>query len=224
MFRHQLEVDKNIEKAVVEGTKIYGEFKQAPVDMDARQRPDGSYPKYEKKFVTTLPPMALSDPSLDHQLREQLKRDYKASEPADNTFFLLLTYLLITVGLFAGLWVLFRKARDSFFTGGLTGGVCQERRPTLRRAATSRLRSPKWRASKALRMSCREVVEFLRNPAKFQRLGARVPKGILLMGPPGHRQDAPGTRRGRRGRCAVLFDQWLRVHSDVRRRGRRPRS
>ena len=30
-----------------------------------------------------------------------------------------------------------------------------------------------------------EVVEFLRNPAKFQRLGARVPKGILLMGPPG---------------------------------------
>ena len=30
-----------------------------------------------------------------------------------------------------------------------------------------------------------EIVEFLRNPAKFQRLGARVPKGILLMGPPG---------------------------------------
>ncbi len=30
-----------------------------------------------------------------------------------------------------------------------------------------------------------EVVEFLKNPEKFQRLGARVPKGILLMGPPG---------------------------------------
>jgi cell division protease FtsH len=30
-----------------------------------------------------------------------------------------------------------------------------------------------------------EVVEFLKNPKKYGRLGARVPKGILLVGPPG---------------------------------------
>ncbi len=30
-----------------------------------------------------------------------------------------------------------------------------------------------------------EVVEFLRNPKRFEKLGARVPKGILLYGPPG---------------------------------------
>src|SRR4051794_11712452 len=30
-----------------------------------------------------------------------------------------------------------------------------------------------------------EVVEFLRSPERFERLGARVPKGILLYGPPG---------------------------------------
>src|SRR5919199_4579952 len=31
----------------------------------------------------------------------------------------------------------------------------------------------------------REVVEFLREPTRFRRLGARVPKGLLLYGPPG---------------------------------------
>ena len=30
-----------------------------------------------------------------------------------------------------------------------------------------------------------EIVEFLRNPQKFTELGARIPKGVLLVGPPG---------------------------------------
>ena len=30
-----------------------------------------------------------------------------------------------------------------------------------------------------------EVVEFLKNPKRFSELGARIPKGVLLMGPPG---------------------------------------
>ena len=30
-----------------------------------------------------------------------------------------------------------------------------------------------------------EIVEFLKNPAKFQRLGGKIPKGCLLVGPPG---------------------------------------
>ncbi|HUU43107.1 MAG TPA: ATP-dependent metallopeptidase FtsH/Yme1/Tma family protein, partial [Planctomycetota bacterium] len=32
---------------------------------------------------------------------------------------------------------------------------------------------------------CREIIEFLRNPDKFQRLGGRMPRGVLLVGPPG---------------------------------------
>ncbi len=31
----------------------------------------------------------------------------------------------------------------------------------------------------------REIVEFLKNPAKYNELGARIPKGVLLVGPPG---------------------------------------
>jgi cell division protease FtsH len=31
----------------------------------------------------------------------------------------------------------------------------------------------------------KEIVDFLRNPKKYQRLGGRIPKGVLLLGPPG---------------------------------------
>src|SRR5438105_8344253 len=36
-----------------------------------------------------------------------------------------------------------------------------------------------------VRAELMEVVDFLRHPKRFERLGARVPKGILLYGPPG---------------------------------------
>lgn len=31
----------------------------------------------------------------------------------------------------------------------------------------------------------KEIIEFLKDPAKFQRLGGKIPKGVLLLGPPG---------------------------------------
>ncbi len=32
---------------------------------------------------------------------------------------------------------------------------------------------------------CQEIIEFLKDPKKYQRLGGRIPKGVLLMGAPG---------------------------------------
>lgn len=32
---------------------------------------------------------------------------------------------------------------------------------------------------------CQEIIEFLKNPARFSRLGGRIPRGVLLVGPPG---------------------------------------
>src|ERR1041385_4755899 len=35
------------------------------------------------------------------------------------------------------------------------------------------------------KVELQEIIEFLREPAKFQRLGGKIPRGVLLLGPPG---------------------------------------
>jgi cell division protease FtsH len=184
-FRQQLEKDKNIASVNIEGSKVYGEFKKAPVDPNAERDSSGNFPLLNEKFVTVLPPMAIEDQELNRLLLERLKPEkYKASEPPDNTFTVLFVYVLVLAALFFGLWFLFRRARESFFAGGLTGGFSKS---GARRydAGPKPITFADVAGLEGVKHDLQEVVDFLRNPAKFQRLGARIPKGILLMGPPG---------------------------------------
>ena len=55
-----------------------------------------------------------------------------------------------------------------------------------------------------VKQELRESIEFLKDSSKYVKIGAKVPKGVLLDRPPGHRKDAPGPRNRRRGRGALL--------------------
>jgi len=63
-----------------------------------------------------------------------------------------------------------------------------------------------------------EIVNFLKAPNTYGRLGGRAPKGVLLVGSAGDRQDAARPRRRRRSGGAVLLDLRRRIRRDVCRR------
>ena len=52
-----------------------------------------------------------------------------------------------------------------------------------------------------------EVVEFLKTPDKFQKLGGRIPKGRASRRTAGDRQNAPGKSRGGRGEGSFFQHQ-----------------
>ncbi len=64
-----------------------------------------------------------------------------------------------------------------------------------------------------------------RSPRSSRSLGGKIPKGVLLVGAPGHRQDPAGQGHRRRSQRALLLHLRLGLRRDVRRRRRlaRPR-
>jgi len=183
VFRKQLAED-NVANATVQGNILRGEFKEAPEDPESKPGDDGKREKLHKKFRTTLPIGEVLDTPLDEQLLAQLGDDYQVKPPTDNTGLLLGVYLLVTLLLFAGVWFMFRRARDQVMGGGLMGSF--NKSPARRYEAGGQPITFKDVAGlEGVKHDLEEVVEFLKNPEKFQRLGGRVPKGILLMGPPG---------------------------------------
>jgi len=132
-------------------------------------------------FVATRPP-GLQDPQL-LPLLERHHVDFTGNQPSPvATFFenFILSWALPLVLLF-GLWGLaFRR----FGAGAGAMSLGRSRHKVYDRHDLKTTFEDVAGVDEAVE-ELREVVDFLRQPERYARLGARIPKGVLLAGPPG---------------------------------------
>jgi cell division protease FtsH len=93
-----------------------------------------------------------------------------------------LFYLLITGLLIVGFWIFIMRQSQSSGSQALSFGRSRARRNP---ETGPKVTFDDVAGADEAKAELMEVVEFLKNPRKFQALGARIPKGVLLVGPPG---------------------------------------
>lgn len=189
----------NIERArfVSNGNYIVGDWKTRPDPLPASAK-DGELRELDMKFNAVVP--NLED-------REAIARLEKAgvlvdaAPPEGATGLILLNFLplIILIGFF---WFMMRRSADPMGSGGMFGSFV--RSPAKRFKADDKLATfDDVAGMEGPKQELEEIVEFLRNPQKFQRLGAEIPKGVLMSGPPGTGKTLLG--RATAGEAGVSF-------------------
>ena len=131
------------------------------------------------EFSTTAPPGFPNES--DRQLFRTKGVDFQASTPQSNWLVSLIPLLLPFV-LIMGFLVWMNRRASGQMGNVMSIGRSRAKAYTTDRPSTTFADVAGYEGVKT---EIKEVVDFLRMPERFKEIGARVPKGILLVGPPG---------------------------------------
>ncbi len=141
---------------------------------------------YQLKSATPDQPgeVLATTPIFDLSLPQRLEQNHvefaAAPVPKNNWFGTLLSWVLPPL-IFVGIFQLF--ARNSGGAGGLQIGKSKAK-VYVEGSAPRTLFADVAGVDEA-KQELQEIVEFLKTPEKYTKLGAKIPKGVLLVGPPG---------------------------------------
>jgi len=182
LFKQEV-VRGNVDKIYSRGESMTGRFRHAVTYPSKPDTATGVQPRPVIDFSTTLP--AFVDPGLESLLiAHDVEISAEPIQQGNPWLGLLFSFApaLLLIGLYV--WA-FRRASKQ---GGLGGGLMGIGRSTARRfdsETADRVTFEDVAGIDEAENELVEIVDFLKDPRKYQRLGGTAPKGVLLVGAPG---------------------------------------
>jgi cell division protease FtsH len=133
----------------------------------------------DKTEFTTTAPAVIPDDDLALLREKGVKVEFVS--PSSNLVGTLLVWLL-PIGLLILFWWWMGKRAQGQMAGIMSIGRSRAKVYTTEKPKTTFADVAGY---KGVKQEINEVVDFLKQPKKFHDIGARIPKGVLLVGPPG---------------------------------------
>src|ERR671917_1618172 len=178
----------NVESVFSQGDTVEGMFKEPvtyPPEGEESSEPDSKPSSTSETFTTALP--SFVDPGLEELLIDNGVEIM--AEPIEQSRGWLQTLLfgfgpaLLLVGLF--IWFSRRAGQQGAGIGGALTGVGRSRARRYDQENETRVTFDDVAGIEEAENELVEIVDFLKDPKKYTRLGGAAPKGVLLVGAPG---------------------------------------
>ena len=128
-------------------------------------------------FVTYAP---YSPSTVDTLLENGVKVEARPQDTSGDTFWSIVISWFPMI-LLVGVWIFFMRQANAGNNKAMSFGKSRARLIENNKKVTFKDVA----GADESKQELEEVIDFLKDPAKFQRLGGKIPKGVLLVGPPG---------------------------------------
>ena len=123
---------------------------------------------------------------IEDYLRDQQFTSYTVENPPEQSWIVtILPYLIIFAAMFIFFMIMTNQAAANSGGGGKMMNFGKSRAKLMTDDPVKRVTFANVAGLKEEKEELEEIVDFLRAPKKYTKLGARIPKGVLLVGPPG---------------------------------------